>query len=79
MHNEPLVGLALQPVHTLNVVRGSKGCRHECLSFPARKNRRTMSTRQDTGLNPNGPDRFEVTFIRTLPFVQNLVAEDPFF
>src|SRR2546428_677728 len=79
VHHEAFVRFAFQPIHALNVVRRSECCRHKRLRFTPRENRRTMSARQNTSLDPNGPDGFEVAFIRSFAFVQNLIAEDPFF
>src|SRR5207253_5653323 len=78
VHHEALVRLAFEGVQALDVVTGPECSRYQRLRLSAREHRRTMGSRENARFDPDVPDRIELAFVRTLPLVQNLIAEDSF-
>ena len=60
MHHESLVGFAFQPVHSLGIVGGAERRRDQRLRFTAREDGRAVSSGQDAGFDPDGPDLIEL-------------------
>src|SRR5262249_60858855 len=79
LHTEPFVRFAFQPVHTLDIVGGSKSSGHERLCFAPSEDSRTMCTRQHARFDPDRAYGFEVPLIRAFALIQNLVTEDSLF
>ena len=78
MQHEAFVDFAIHHLDLLLVISGPEGGAHQCLGFPTCEYGGAVHARQETDLGPDRPDVAELPAVKTLPSLEDLVAQDLF-
>src|SRR5262245_49382392 len=79
MEEEPLVCLAFEQVHALLVVGRPERCGYKRLGFAASEHGGAVSSRKQSGFDPDRADLVEASLVGPFALVEDMVAENPFF